>query len=156
MHRMRRFILPCAALLIIMLLFGIGPNSYWFHTRVWGNFVSNLKRLDAGTEDRKLLTLGDSYMAAKAFAIEAVGDNISKGLILIPPTTYLHARWGRELPEPVVLYYFTGIRTTLPNGKNAGNAMHAVLVTNKVLEIVPITSPGERTRILTLYQSYSR
>jgi hypothetical protein len=121
----KAFILLVAAVVALLIFFGLEPNKLWLNQRImpyWDDFKEQKLNLDP--EERKLARYQTDYLFAKNitgfFEKRGIAD---KALVLIPPTDYFKAN-GLEIhvPEPAVFYYFTGLKTIWANSPEASKA----------------------------------
>ncbi|HEY8895873.1 MAG TPA: hypothetical protein VIM79_13700 [Niastella sp.] len=121
----KAFILLVAAVISMLIFFGIEPNKLWFTQRImsyWEEFKEQKLNLDL--EERKLARYQTDYLFAKNVTgfFEKRG-NANKVLLLLPPSDYFAANGLQiHVPEPAVFYYMTGLKTIWANSPEAGKA----------------------------------
>ena len=121
----KAFILLVAAVISLLIFFGIEPNKLWLNQRIlpyWEDFKEQKLNLDL--EERKLARYQTDYLFAKNVTgfFEKRG-NANKVLLLLPPSDYFVANGLQiHVPEPAVFYYMTGLKTIWANSPEAAKA----------------------------------
>lgn len=121
----KAFILLVAAVISMLIFFGIEPNKLWFTQRImpyWEDYKEQKLNLDL--EERKLARYQTDYLFAKNVTgfFEKRG-NANKVLLLVPPSDYFVANGLQiHVPEPAVFYYMTGLKTIWANSPEANKA----------------------------------
>lgn len=121
----KAFILLVAAVISMLIFFGIEPNKLWLNQRIlpyWEDYKEQKLNLDL--EERKLARYQTDYLFAKNVTgfFEKRG-NANKVLLLLPPTDYFAANGLQiHVPEPAVFYYMTGLKTIWANSPEATKA----------------------------------
>ncbi|OQP56945.1 hypothetical protein A3860_10235 [Niastella vici] len=129
----KSFILFVAAIISLLIFFGLEPNKLWLNQRIipyWDDFKEQKLNLDL--EERKLARYQTDYLFAKNVTgfFEKRGS-AGKVLVLLPPTDYFKAHnLDIHVPEPAVFYYFTGLKTIWPNSAEASKANWFISVKN--------------------------
>jgi hypothetical protein len=121
----KAFILLVAAVVTLLIFFGLEPNKLWLNQRImpyWDDFKEQKLNLDL--EERKLARFQTDYLFAKNvtgfFEKRGVAGKV---LVLMPPTEYFKANnLEIHVPEPAVFYYFTGLKTIWANSPEASKA----------------------------------
>ena len=121
----KAFILLVAAVISMLIFFGIEPNKLWLNQRIlpyWEDYKEQKLKLDL--EERKQARYQTDYLFAKNVTgfFEKRG-NANKVLLLLPPTDYFAANGLQiHVPEPAVFYYMTGLKTIWANSPEASKA----------------------------------
>ena len=121
----KAFILLVAAVISLLIFFGIEPNKLWLNQRIlpyWEDYKEQKLNLDL--EERKLARYQTDYLFAKNVTgfFEKRG-NANKVLLLLPPSDYFVANGLQiHVPEPAVFYYMTGLKTIWANSPEAAKA----------------------------------
>jgi hypothetical protein len=121
----KAFILLIAALISMLIFFGIEPNKLWLNQRIlpyWEDYKEQKLNLDL--EERKMARYQTDYLFAKNITgfFEKRG-NANKVLLLLPPSDYFVANGLQiHVPEPAVFYYMTGLKTIWANSPEATKA----------------------------------
>ena len=119
---MKKLLLTIFAVFLITIFFILPRNRTWFIKKpvsYWNDFVSQTKNIDPA--HRKTERYGTSYTYSLHIKAQLKSNvNSSNALILIPSTDYFkHYGLDYHVPEPIVFYYFTGLKTVWPNSKEA-------------------------------------
>jgi hypothetical protein len=129
----KAFILLVAAVISMLIFFGIEPNKLWLTQRImpyWEEYKEQKLNLDL--EERKLARYQNDYLFAKNVTgfFEKRG-NANKVLLLLPPTDYFVANGLQiHVPEPAVFYYMTGLKTIWANSPEAIKANWVITAKN--------------------------
>lgn len=129
----KAFILLVAAVISLLVFFGIEPNKQWLNQRIlpyWEDYKEQKLNLDL--EERKLARYQYDYLFAKNVTgfFEKRG-NANKVLLLVPPSDYFTANGLQiHVPEPAVFYYMTGLKTIWANSPEATNANWVISAKN--------------------------
>jgi len=121
----KAFILLVAAVISLLIFFGLEPNKLWLDQRIlayWEDYKEQKLNLDL--EERKLARYQTDYLFAKNVTgfFEKRG-NANKVLLLVPPSEYFVANGLQiHVPEPAVFYYMTGLKTIWANSPEAPKA----------------------------------
>lgn len=139
----KSFILLVAAVIALLIFFGLEPNKLWFNGRImsyWDEFKEQKLNLDL--EERKLVRYQTDYLFAKNVTgfFEKRGS-AGKVLVLMPPTDYFKANnLNIHVPEPAVFYYFTSLKTIWANSPEASKANWYLTAKNGELVFDSVTS----------------
>lgn len=129
----KAFILLVAAVISMLIFFGIEPNKFWLTQRImpyWEEYKEQKLNLDL--EERKLARYQTDYLFAKNVTgfFEKRG-NANKVLLLLPPSDYFVANGLQiHVPEPAVFYYMTGLKTIWANSPEANKATWVITAKN--------------------------
>lgn len=129
---MRQLLLFLAPVVLITAFFLLPANRAWFNDRIiiyYQQFNSQRKTMDV--QKRLANRFGNYYTASRKIAGAIQGKAGADALVLMPSTAYFkHYGIDYRVPEPVVFYYFTQLRTVWPNSPHAKNANWYVHVVN--------------------------
>jgi hypothetical protein len=94
------------------------------------------------------------YIYSKQIALLLEKKGVEKtALALMPPTNYFKAKHiNYHVPEPVVFYYFTGIKTLWGNNSNAAEANWYVHVHEGRLVIDSVTNRQSLQDTIAMYK----
>lgn len=154
---MRPFVLLFIAMGFILLLFSLKVYRDWFGEKVMRSIKEIPDRLAyMEPEERKAYRWGTTYDACLQMkgAVEKNGDTATC-LLLLPPAKLL-ANEGLShfiVPEPIVFYYYTGMRSKWANSPGADSCTYALIVRQKRMELARLT-PELTREILTDYRKY--
>ncbi len=151
----KRVILFIASLATVVLFFMIPLNNNWLYTRVMNEEWSISTHFDKmSLEDRKIGRFGGVYTMCRD-----IGLKLNKNaLVLLPPHKLLRAMNVTELnvPEPAVLYYFSGIRSVTVNSPNPEQANVALIVKgNRAASLKQIDNKQYVDSLLSVYKKYA-
>jgi hypothetical protein len=121
----KRLILFTAGIVCLVLFFILPPNREWLTTRITGSIADFTKeRHNLNEEHRMAYRFNDEYTCSKQIEyLLRQKHAVANALVLLPPTSYFKQHnISYHVPEPVVFYYFTGIKTVWANCSNAANA----------------------------------
>jgi len=154
----KAFILLVAAVISLLIFFGIEPNKIWLSQRImpyWEDFKEQKLNLDL--EERKLSRYQTDYLFAKNVTgfFEKRG-NAGNVLLLLPPTDYFKAN-GLEIhvPEPAVFYYMTGLKTIWANSPEAGKANWYLTAKNGGLGFDSVTNQQVLQDTIAAFKKYN-
>jgi len=139
----KSFILLVAAVISLLIFFGLEPNKLWLNQRImpyWDDFKEQKLNLDL--EERKMARYQTDYLLAKnVTGFFQKRGSVDKVLVLMPPTDYFKANnLDIHVPEPAVFYYFTGLKTIWANSPEASKANWFVSVKNGGLVFDTVTN----------------
>lgn len=155
---MRQFILFLVSAALITGFFLLKHNQSWLTERpltYYREFPDQLKRMKE--EDRKLSRFGSHYRISRQIAADLKNQlkNTGQALVLVPATAYFK-QYGvaYRVPEPVVFYYFTGIKTVWPDSKNAKQANWYVSVTNGQIHVTGINNQQQLLDTIAAFNKF--
>jgi len=147
------FLISLASLFIFFL---VPDNRDWLEKRViayWNDFRRNRNKTDL--EYRKKLRWDSDYVYSIQIAGHFPKDSQNKNLVLLPPSKYFTDRKiNFHVPEPAVFYYYTGLKTTWINSRQALNANWIVVVENGQLEYLPVKDNKMLTDSIASFRKY--
>jgi hypothetical protein len=129
---MRQLLLFLASAGLITAFFFLPPTRAWFKDRLltyYKEFGKQRKTMDL---DKRLTTrFGNYYSVSRRIAGAILQRSRPDVLVLMPSTAYFKSHGiTYHVPEPVVFYYFTNLRTVWPNSPQAKNANWYIHVVN--------------------------
>lgn len=152
-----KILLTVIAIFLFIIFKNFGVNKFWFEKTgsYWDAFLEQ-KDAGASEEDIRRERWGGPYIVSKMIQEYFVKNNIKDPVVLVEPSAYLMDQKiiSFKLPEPIVFYYYTGIKTVWTNSKNVKDANYVAYLTRQGLLIEPIKSPDQLQQILTKYQKY--
>lgn len=153
-----KVLLTVIAIFLFILFKNFGVNKYWFAKvgSYWDAFQEQ-KSSGASTEDIRKERWGGTYLVSKMIQDYFVKNNIKDPLVLMEPNAYLKEQKiiNFSMPEPIIFYYFTGIKTVWTNSKNVKDADYVAYLTPRGVVIEPISSPAQLQQILEKYKNYT-
>lgn len=138
---MRQLILFFASATLITAFFLLAPNRQWFNDRIityYKEFPAQRRKM--GLEERMAHRFGNVYTLSRQVAANIQKKTHKDALVLLPSTAYFK-KYGIDyhVPEPVVFYYFTNLKTVWPNSPRAKDATWYVHVVNNKIVADPVT-----------------
>lgn len=151
----KNIILLGASLVFILAFFSLSCYKFVLENRLlnaWPQFLLYKEHPDL--EDRQKMRWQGPYLFCKTIQQEFAQHNIEDPVLLIAPSDYFH-KHGMKLnvPEPLVVYYFCGIRSVEVTSDNVTDARYVVYPVNGKLHLAPINSVEELQNYLTLFKS---
>ncbi|XZF12542.1 hypothetical protein ACTHGU_12175 [Chitinophagaceae bacterium MMS25-I14] len=146
------------AILCIAIFKNFGANALWFEKtgNYWDAFMEQ-KDGDATIEQIREERWGGPYMVGKMVKEYFDKNNIKDPVILFEPNDYLTNNniIQFRLAEPIVFYYYTGLKSVWMNSNNVKDANYFASLDQQGLHIVPIHSQEELQQILSKYKQYT-
>lgn len=158
MNFTKQLILALAAVSIIFVFFRIPVYNKLLHNRLGefsDNFSEDLDHLDP--KDRMLKRWREPYELSIFLKqrMETIHAD-TNAVLLVPPQTAFEKNIGAPLPEPIVVYYYSGLRVIYPENKGVEQAKYALLLKDGAMAIVGIDSPAVLKYVLRLYKTYKQ
>lgn len=152
-----KILLTILSIFLIVIFKNIGVNKYWFEKtgNYWEAFKEQ-KDADATVEEIKRERWGAPYIISLMIKDYFEKNKIKNPVLLLEPNDYLKQSnvLGTGLPEPIVFYYYTGVKMVWMNSKNVQEANYIAYVRGNGLSIEPIKSQEELQQILLKYKQY--
>jgi hypothetical protein len=150
----KQIALTVVSIFYIVIFFKIPTNNEWVHDRVLNFLESIHDDLDKmGIEERRIARWGATYTDARTIRDFLDSIHIKKPLLLIPPKDYVDVYFkGSIIPEPLVFYYFSGLKTAFPTSKNVYSANCAIVVDNGAFGLRELTSKASIDSVLFMYK----
>ncbi|HKR03711.1 MAG TPA: hypothetical protein VJY62_03675 [Bacteroidia bacterium] len=153
----KTLLLTILSTILIILLYSIPVYKNWLtgNINVDKKIIQQVKYMNE--EDRKKIRFGMPYIISKQI-LDYFNENkidINKALVLLPPNEFVKEKGiNFSVPEPVVFYYYTGIKAKWANSMNAENANFILTVKNDNLRIEPLNNKMEIDSILSVFRQY--
>lgn len=150
-----RLALTAVAIFGILIIKNIGINKLWFEKvgNYWDAFQEQ-KDADLTEQQIKDERWGVTYAISKYIRDYFQKNNIKNPVILFEPRGYVKEKNGFEMPEPVVFYNYTGLKSLWMDNTDVKNATYVVYMDKGQLSIQPIKSPEELQQIVKKYKPY--
>lgn len=153
----KKIILLVGSVACITLFFLLPANRLWLQTRIIAplhDFSKEYRNLDEA--QRMQYRFGFVYKYSREIELSLKQKGKAKtALVLLPPTGYFKSHHiAYEVPEPVVFYYFTGIRTLWVTCSNAGEANWYVKAVNGQIIIDSVTNTQALRDSLAKFKKY--
>lgn len=155
----KRIVLAVLASLLILFFFKTEFYGNWYQLRITDSrerYDNEAENMDV--EFRKQYRYANQYAIAKEILRRVREAKDTNAIILLPPNAYVQEnspeiiRYGR-IPEPVVFYYFTGLKSVWTNSPEVNKANWALIIQNNDVQIVPINAE-QRAMLLDMYKNY--
>jgi hypothetical protein len=138
----KQITLLAVSVIILSAFFILPVNRDWMANRIlpyWKDFNYQKSRLNV--EERKINRYKSSYIYSKQIADFFHSRNKDSVLVLIPSTSYFNLHGIHyHVPEPVVFYYYTGLKTVWSTNSDAYKAKWFVCVEGKKLIFDSVTN----------------
>jgi hypothetical protein len=152
----KRLVLTVISILIIVIYFNTEFYKDWIDRRVVGPISDIGEQLSyMEPHERKEMRLGTSYIVSYNVAKYLKTNKVdSNAIVLLPPKEYVKAmKADYAVPEPVVFYYYTGIKAVWPDSKDVQKANYAVIYQNNNLQLLPVNDQV-RAEVLKIFKPY--
>lgn len=161
MHKNHLFILTLHFCFWILfsgfLLFGFtqfSGNKDWFQRipiSQWKDLPFQLQKM--GPRERRFDQYGPSFQHSMLIQNLFVQKNISDPYVLMPPKEYFSKRGiSFEIPEPIIFYYYTGIKNTGPKSEKRKKANWYLALDSTRLTIDSIESEQKLNEVLKAFE----
>lgn len=154
----KKLLLFVASLAILLVLFQLPLYSYWLNQNLLSSDVVKEQAEHMSLEERKVIRFGGVYemYAQISKILKKTGDkNI---VLLLPPDACVKKVAGVadfHVDEPLVFYYFTGIKSVTVESKGVDSANWTLTpVKGAPLVVTKIVSPEHRKAIIEEYKKY--
>lgn len=142
-----------AGVLIIILYFLVPDNNKWLYGKIIDNvsIFSQWERMDE--EARREERFGYSYMVYKSLAEKIKNKQVV--LLLLPPQAQCEKVKENSfvIPEPSVLYYYTGVRAVWASSPDARLANSELRVNGPgKFDLQRIYSPARLDSLIAVYK----
>lgn len=106
-------------------------------------------------EQRRALRYGTTYAFCVYVREQVLKSKFPKDVVLLPSKGFVSKhKLDLSIPEPVVFYYYSGIRTVWPNSKDALSARWIVEVRPGAMRIIHTQDPRMVQAAVTEYKKY--
>jgi hypothetical protein len=149
----KKIILLSLSCFFILFFFKSNPNEKWLDERILiltSELQDHLDSMDI--ESRKNLRWGHAYTDGMSLKKHMDSIGVKNPLLLVPDAEYIKKHTpNAKIPEPIIFYYFTGIRTVEPSSKQARKATIALVINDKKFSLQNIAGKGQLDTILSIY-----
>lgn len=155
---MRKLILLVLSLFLLLVLFQLPTYSYWLENNLLSYDAVKEQSEHMSLDDRKLSRYGGMYGMYLQIATVLKKDGKKDPIILIPPDECVQKIAEVKdfhMDEPLVFYYFTGIRAVSASSSDARKATWALTpYKGAPLIVTKISSPQHLEAILADFKKY--
>lgn len=149
-------ILLGAAIFVLALFFMLPRNKAWVTKTIlpyWQDFRAQKQNLDI--EYRKIARYRSAYTFSTQIADHFGPEQRTHALVLLPPSAYFKKNGIRyQVPEPVVFYYYTGLKTVWVNSHEAAKANWYVRAEKGRLFIDSVTDARSFADTIRAFKTY--
>lgn len=129
----KQVLLTLTGIAALALFLVLPVNRQWLQTRIfpyWAGTKYQVNHMDK--EERMKRRFLNEYILSRqiadSFEVKGIKNEV---LVLIPPTSYFKKMGiAYHVPEPAIFYYYTGLKTTWANSKQASKANWYVRAVN--------------------------
>ncbi len=152
---MARIMLASLAAICLLIYTRIGYNKTWFAkvAYYWNDFITQ-KDSDLTEEQIKEERWGPGYKISMQIKDLMAQRKVQHPVLLFEPNTYLEKTAGFKMPEPIVFYYFTGIKAVWTNSRSVAEATHIVRFRKSRMYIDSIPSKEVLQQLITSYKAF--
>jgi len=155
----KRIVLAVAASLLILFFFKTEFYGNWYDQRITESrerYESEAENTDV--EYRKQYRYANQYAVAKEIERQVREAKDTAAVVLLPPNAYVEQNSPQviqymRMPEPVVFYYYTGLKAVWTNSPEVNKANWALIIQNNNVQIARIT-PEQRASLLDMYKNF--
>lgn len=154
----RKLLLLAAGILVITIYFKLDFYNSWMDERILAFNEEIYDHMDRMSyEERKKIRWGGIYTASTGIREHIKSLKIKDPLILLPPPSY-YQRFGQSIsiPEPVVFYYYSGIKTTTVDAKDKYKANCCIIFEGKNFVFEKLKDSADVARVLNIYKSVAK
>ena len=154
----KRLFLTIVSLIFLIIFFNVPFYREWLRMRV----IEPLQDISeqAGymeIEQRKEMRYGSTYVVSKNIANYLLTQNDApkdSTIVLLPPKKFItDNKCDFAVPEPVVFYYFSGLKSKLFDSPGAEQSNYAVVCKNSNIQLVKIVK-GQAEEAIKFYSQY--
>lgn len=154
----KQIVILVATIFAVIIYFNIPVNKAWLDNRILvftDNIHEELNNRDL--EFRRKRRWEAQYMGVTQVKATAEMYNIKEPLLLVPPPEYYQSIYpGFTFPEPVICYYFAGLRTTTMTCEDVYKANCCLIIENGAMRIMPLQSKEEIDRVINIFKSANK
>lgn len=151
----RQIILLFAGFIFVIIFFNIPTYKGWLDKRILvftKEIHEEIGNMDL--EARRVYRLQGPYTGVLSIKENAKLLKIDSPLVLFPPNEYCQKMMpGLVLPEPVVCYYFAGLRATTINSNDVYNANCGIVFENGQFILAPLYNKEQIDRVIGIYKA---
>lgn len=152
----RKILILFLSIMCVSIFFSSNAYSHWYEERIHAFLNEIQDEVDNMTvEKRKLIRWGPSYESITIMKGILEKNNVKDPLILIPPASYgFKFMRGLTIVEPVIFYYYTGLKATTRDCKDMRKATYCIVADkNGQPQLVNLKDSTAFTNTLLEYQS---
>jgi hypothetical protein len=150
----KKIALAFLSCIYILIFFNIEQYKTWLEDRILvfsSEIYDHLDRMDL--EERRRFRWSNTYTDALTIKEYLDTSGIKEPLLMLPPLELVKKNLPNAIiPEPIVFYYFTGVKTILPDSRFIDKANVALVLRGNGLTIEKIENKEQLQAILNLYK----
>lgn len=152
----KKLILFAASSCCIYLVSKISTYKDWLDQRIIPKYEMIGEASEhSAIEERKLFRYGNGYYISGLIRDRVKQSKDTAPLILLPPKGYVaEKKIDYPVPEPIVFYYFTGLKSIWANSPDAIKANWVVFLDSNNLQVVPVTDKAQLQQIINEFRKY--
>lgn len=153
----KSLILFVVSVIFILFFSQLPANNDWINQRLSPYMDEFWVQKDhLNPEERKIYKYNGPYVLLTQIAQALVKAKAQKPVILLPPNAYVKTQHvNLRVPEPVVVYYYTGLHAVWTDSPDVNSANWALLVQNGKVRLAQLTNPQQLQQILAAYKNYT-
>jgi hypothetical protein len=152
----RRSLLFIVSIASIVLFFTIPLNATWFYKRVVASIHNfSIERDHMDLDERRTYKYRDTYVILQQAANFLNTNNAVNPIVLLPPNAYLKSQhMDIRMPEPVVFYYYIGLRAVWTDSPDVESANWALVAKDGKVHLVRLENKDQLHQLLSFYKNY--
>jgi hypothetical protein len=152
---LRKIALLLLGIFVIAIYFSIKSYRVWLNERVLVFLQEVYDQTEKETyEERREYRLGVEYKLCKFIETSVKKTDKKKVLLLMPSDEYIKKNGqGLTLPEPVVFYYYTGLKSTRPGNADELKANYFVILDGRGAQVGELKDTSHTKEVLNFYKS---
>lgn len=153
----KSLILFIVSVIFIIFFAQATANRLWITQRIWPYMFEFWVQKDhLSLEDRREYKYRGPYVLLTQIAKVLDTSKAHNPVLLLPPNSFIKAQHvDLRVPEPVVVYYYTGCHAVWTDSPNVDSANWALLVQNGKVRLAQLTKPEQLQQILAIYKNYT-
>jgi hypothetical protein len=152
----RSFILLLVSVVFIFLFFQAPVNNTWLTARIEPYYKSfQVEKKHMSLEDRRTYKYKGPYILLTQITKFLSTHNAHNPVILLPPNSYIKTQHvDLRVPEPVAVYYYTGLHAVWTDSPNVDSADWAIIVEKGKVNLAHLAGREQLHQLLAMYKNY--
>lgn len=149
-------LLTIISIVIISIFLSIDFYHDWFVKRVVKPIDDINEQLTyMEPEERMELRLGMSYIISKGVADYLRKNHAdTSAIVLLPPQAYIkHYKANYPVPEPIVFYYYTGLKSKWISSPGVEKSNFAIIYQKNNIQLAPLNKQ-QLAEVLKVFRQY--
>ncbi len=151
----KKIVLALLSCFIVLIFFNVEIYKTWVNDRILVFYKSEIyDQTDImELEERRRNRWSNTYTDALNIKKYLDTSGIKDPLLIMPPPEYVKKNFPKALiPEPIVFYYFAGVKTTWPESKFAEKANVAMFLSAETMAIKKIENKEQLEEVRKFYK----